>query len=69
MRMGGGFGGREHHDVELDAVRLAMAVQQPVMQWTRQDEFTTSRSRPASAHRLRIMTDADGKITDWRTPI
>ena len=66
MRMGGGFGGREHYDVELDAVRLAMAVQQPVkVQWTRQDEFTTSRSRPASAHRLRIATDADGKLTDW----
>ena len=66
MRMGGGFGGREHYDVELDAVRLAMAVQQPVkVQWTRQDEFITSRSRPASAHRLRIATDADGKPPTW----
>lgn len=66
MRMGGGFGGREHYDVELDAVRLALAVQRPVkVQWTRQDEFTTSRSRPASAHRLRIATDADGNLTDW----
>ena len=41
QRMGGGFGGREHYEVERDAVRLARAMGQPVkVQWTRADEFT-----------------------------
>ena len=30
MRLGGGFGGREHYEVERDAVRLARTVQRPV---------------------------------------
>lgn len=65
-RMGGGFGGREHYEVERDAVRLARAVKRPVkVQWTRKDEFTASRSRPASAHRLRIAVDESGKVSDW----
>ena len=66
QRMGGGFGGREHYDVELDAVRLARAVKRPVkVQWTREDEFTTARNRPASAHRIRLATGAQGQLTDW----
>ena len=66
QRLGGGFGGREHYEVERDAVRLARAVKQPVkVQWTRKDEFTASRSRPASAHRLRIAVDEVGNLSDW----
>ena len=66
QRLGGGFGGREHYEVERDAVRLARAVKQTVkVQWTRQDEFTASRSRPASAHRVRIATDDAGNLSDW----
>ncbi|MBT5518354.1 MAG: xanthine dehydrogenase family protein molybdopterin-binding subunit [Rhodobiaceae bacterium] len=66
QRMGGSFGGREHYEVEMDAVRLARAVKRPVkVQWKREDEFMTSRSRPASAHRLRLATDADGNLSDW----
>ncbi|MDG1125667.1 MAG: molybdopterin-dependent oxidoreductase [Pseudomonadales bacterium] len=66
QRLGGGFGGREHYEVERDAVRLARAVKQTVkVQWTRKDEFTASRSRPASAHRLRIAADEAGNLTDW----
>lgn len=66
QRMGGAFGGREYYEVEKDAVRLARAVNQPVkVQWTRKDEFTASRSRPASTHRLRIATDADGNLSNW----
>ena len=65
-RMGGGFGGREHYEAEMDAVRLARAVKRPVkVQWTRQDEFMTARNRPASAHRVRIAIDEDGNLTDW----
>ena len=66
QRMGGGFGGREYYEVERDAVRLARAVNRPVkVQWTRKDEFTASRCRPASAHRLRIATDSEGNLSDW----
>ena len=65
-RMGGGFGGREHYEAEMDAVRLARAEKRPVkVQWTRQDEFMTARNRPASAHRVRIAIDKDGNLTDW----
>jgi isoquinoline 1-oxidoreductase beta subunit len=66
QRMGGGFGGREHYEVEQDAVKLARAVNRPVkVQWTREDEFTACRSRPPSAHRLRIATDEAGNLSDW----
>jgi isoquinoline 1-oxidoreductase beta subunit len=66
MRLGGSFGSREHYDVEMDAVRLARAVNRPVkVQWTRADEFNASRCRPASAHRLRIATNESGNLSDW----
>ena len=66
QRIGGGFGGREYYEVERDAVRLARAVQRPVkVQWTREDEFTASRCRPASTHRLRIAVDGEGNLSDW----
>ena len=66
QRIGGGFGGREYYEVERDAVRLARAVKRPVkVQWLRKDEFTASRSRPASAHRLRIAINDQGNLTDW----
>ena len=66
QRMGGGFGGREHYEVEQDAVRLTAAIGRPVkVQWTRRDEFLAARNRPASAHRIRIAADDTGKLTDW----
>ena len=65
MRMGGGFGGREHYDHEMDAARFAHAMRAPVkVQWTREDEFMTSRSRPASAHRVKLRSDSDGNLTN-----
>jgi len=65
-RMGGGFGGREHYDVERDAARLAAAVARPVKaQWSREDEFRAARHRPASSHRVRLRADAEGRLTDW----
>ena len=65
-RMGGGFGGREHYDVERDAARLAAAVGRPVkVQWSREDEFRAARHRPASSHRVRLRADAQGGLSDW----
>jgi isoquinoline 1-oxidoreductase beta subunit len=65
-RMGGGFGGREHYDVERDAARLARAVGRPVkVQWSREDEFRAARNRPPSTHRLRLRADGEGRLTDW----
>ena len=64
--MGGGFGGREHYEVEQDAVRLTAAMGRPVkVQWTRKDEFMAARNRPASAHRIRIAIDEAGTLTNW----
>jgi hypothetical protein len=64
--MGGGFGGREHYDVERDAARLAAAVGRPVkVQWSREDEFRAARHRPASSHRVRLRADAQGRLSDW----
>jgi CO/xanthine dehydrogenase Mo-binding subunit len=65
-RMGGGFGGREHYDVERDAARLARAVGRPVkVQWSREDEFRAARNRPSSTHRVRLRADEGGRLTDW----
>lgn len=65
-RMGGGFGGREHYDVERDAVLLARAVGRPVkVQWSREDEFRAARNRPPSTHRVRLAADAQGRLTHW----
>ncbi|UCE87377.1 MAG: molybdopterin-dependent oxidoreductase, partial [Deltaproteobacteria bacterium] len=65
-RMGGGFGGREHYDVERDAARLARAAGRPVkVQWSRADEFRAARNRPSSSHRVRLRADAQGRLTDW----
>jgi len=65
-RMGGGFGGREHYDVERDAVRFARAVGRPVkVQWSRDDEFRAARNRSSSTHRVRLRADDQGRLTDW----
>lgn len=65
-RMGGGFGGREHYDVERDAARLARAAGRPVkVQWSREDEFRAARNRPPSTHRVRLRADAAGGLADW----
>jgi CO/xanthine dehydrogenase Mo-binding subunit len=65
-RMGGGFGGREHYDVERDAVQLSRAVGRPVKaQWSREDEFRATRHRPSSTHRVRLGADEQGRLTDW----
>jgi len=66
LRMGGGFGGREHYDVERDAVKLAREVRRPVkVQWSREDEFRAARHRPSSTHRLRLAADEHGRLTNW----
>jgi CO/xanthine dehydrogenase Mo-binding subunit len=65
-RMGGAFGGREHYDVERDAVRLARAAGRPVkVQWSREDEFRAARNRPSSTHRVKLKADEQGRLTDW----
>jgi isoquinoline 1-oxidoreductase beta subunit len=66
LRMGGAFGGREHYDVERDAVWLARAAGRPVkVQWSREDEFRAARNRPPSTHRIRLKADEQGRLTDW----
>ncbi|MBW2697152.1 MAG: xanthine dehydrogenase family protein molybdopterin-binding subunit [Deltaproteobacteria bacterium] len=65
-RMGGGFGGREHYDVERDAARLSRVVGRPVkVQWSREDEFRAARNRPSSTHRIKLKADEQGRLMDW----
>jgi CO/xanthine dehydrogenase Mo-binding subunit len=65
-RMGGGFGGREHYDVERDAARLARAAGRPVkVQWSREEEFRAARHRPSSIHRIRLDADKQGRLMGW----
>jgi isoquinoline 1-oxidoreductase beta subunit len=66
MRMGGGFGGREHYEVEQDAARLALATGLPIkVQWTREDEFRVARNRSPSSHRMRLACDHKGVLSNW----
>ena len=66
LRLGGGFGGREHYDAERDAVRLARAVGRPVkVQWSREDEFRAARNRPPSTHRIKLRAGEGGRLSDW----
>ena len=64
--MGGAFGGREHYDVEADAVRLSRVAGVPIkVQWTREDEFRLARNRPPSSHRVRASANGDGKLVNF----
>ena len=64
--LGGAFGGREHYDVEADAVRLSRVAGVPVkVQWSREDEFLVARNRPPSSHRVRASVTAEGSLKDF----
>lgn len=66
MRMGGGFGARTIVAAEMEAARLAKLCGRPVkVQWSRSDEFRAGFHRPPSSHRIRLTSDAAGRITNW----
>ncbi|MEM8972432.1 MAG: xanthine dehydrogenase family protein molybdopterin-binding subunit [Pseudomonadota bacterium] len=74
MKTGGGFGRRgvPDADVVAEAVMVAKAInyRAPVkVQWTREDDMTGGRYRPAYVHKLRAGLDSNGDITAWEQHI
>ncbi|MBN2499180.1 MAG: molybdopterin-dependent oxidoreductase [Anaerolineales bacterium] len=63
-RIGGGFGGKQEVQIEDVAGHLTIATGRPVMyEYTREEEFTSSRSRHPMRVRMKTGVKADGTIT------
>ena len=74
MKSGGGFGRRAvvDADVVAEAVMVAKAIdyKAPVkVQWTREDDMTGGRYRPAYVHKLRAGLDGNGNLIAWENHI
>jgi isoquinoline 1-oxidoreductase subunit beta len=64
--MGGGFGRRFGVPFNHQALQIARRIQRPVqLVWTREDDFTHDRYRPACMHRLRAGIDQEGHLISW----
>jgi isoquinoline 1-oxidoreductase beta subunit len=64
--MGGGFGRRFGVPFDHQAIQIARRIQRPVqLVWTREDDFTHDRYRPAGMHRLRGGIDREGNLISW----
>jgi isoquinoline 1-oxidoreductase beta subunit len=64
--MGGGLGRRFGVSYDHQALQIARRMQRPLqLVWTREDDFTHDRYRPACMHRLRGGIDGEGNIVAW----
>ncbi|MGB8539830.1 MAG: molybdopterin cofactor-binding domain-containing protein, partial [Acidobacteriaceae bacterium] len=64
--MGGGLGRRFSVPFNHQALEIARRIQRPVqLVWTREDDFTHDRYRPACMHRLRAGIDGEGNLVSW----
>lgn len=64
---GGGFGGKQRGECEVEAARLARLAGAPVrVAWTREEEFTCSYTRPAGLLEVESGVDANGRLTAMR---
>jgi isoquinoline 1-oxidoreductase beta subunit len=64
--MGGGFGRRFGVPFDHQALQIARRIRRPVqLIWTREDDFTHDRYRPAGMHRLRAGIDNEGNLISW----
>jgi isoquinoline 1-oxidoreductase beta subunit len=64
--MGGGLGRRFGVPFNHQALQIARRIQRPVqLVWTREDDFTHDRYRPACMHRLRAGIDGEGNLVSW----
>lgn len=64
---GGGFGGKQRADVEIEAARLARAAGRAVrVHWSREEEFRWAYARPAGLMVVESGADEKGRITAWR---
>ena len=68
--IGGSFGGKAEPILEPICAFLARAARRPVrLQLSRHETFTASRTRAATAGRMRIALDADGRILGRDTDV
>jgi isoquinoline 1-oxidoreductase subunit beta len=64
--MGGGLGRRFGVPFDHQALQIARRIRRPVqLVWTREDDFTHDRYRPAGMHRFRGGIDGQGNIVSW----
>jgi isoquinoline 1-oxidoreductase beta subunit len=64
--MGGGFGRRFGVPFDHQAIQIARRIHRPVqLVWTREDDFTHDRYRPAGMHRLCAGIDREGNLVSW----
>jgi isoquinoline 1-oxidoreductase subunit beta len=64
--MGGGLGRRFGVPFDHQALQIARRIHRPVqLVWTREDDFTHDRYRPACMHRLRAGIDGEGNLLSW----
>jgi CO/xanthine dehydrogenase Mo-binding subunit len=64
---GGGFGGKQRGESEVEAARIARLAGAPVrVAWTREEEFTCSYTRPAGLLDVESGVDASGRLTAMR---
>lgn len=64
---GGGFGGKQHGECEVEAALLAREAGAPVrVAWTREEEFTCSYTRPAGLLEVESGVDRNGRLTAMR---
>jgi CO/xanthine dehydrogenase Mo-binding subunit len=63
----GTYGRNSHADAAIEAAILSKGSGRPVLlQWTREEEFAWSPSRPEAVLEVTAGLDADGRITAWR---
>lgn len=64
---GGGFGGKQRADIEIEAARLARAAGRAVrVHWSRAEEFRWAYARPAALMEIETAAAGQGRITAWR---
>jgi isoquinoline 1-oxidoreductase len=66
LPVGGGYGGKQRGECELEAARLAKLSGRAVsLHWTRQDEFNRAYLRPAGIIEVATKIDPTGRIAAW----
>jgi isoquinoline 1-oxidoreductase len=67
LMSGGAFGSKTPSVTEIEAARLAKAVNRPVkVQWSREEEFQWGRPRPAAHIEIESGLDDQGNVAGWK---
>jgi nicotinate dehydrogenase subunit B len=64
---GSGYGGKHTSEAGVEAAKLAMATNMPVMvHWTREEEFKWAYFRPAGVIKVRAALNGSGELAAWQ---